>query len=441
MLKCGIIGLPNVGKSTLFNALLKKQQAFVANYPFATIEPNVGIVPVPDERLEVLARIVASVSLGHLGGAHSVIPEESLRMPPIKPAIVEFVDIAGLVKGASEGAGLGNKFLSHIREVQIIVHVVRAFEDENVIRYEEQTREKVDPRLQSPEATATGGQAKSDHETIQTELILADIQTIENSKRKSQSSKLHLKTQNELIERIGKRLDEGMPAREMQLTEEEKEATKDLFLLSAKPEIVVLNVSEDDYNSEKIPEVIKRYLELLHSVIAIRQLTEKQSQENGIATSSLDKLGTPRNDMVVICAKIEAELAELSQEDQKQYLKDLGLEQSGLERLIQKAYETLGLISFLTAPASAASDVASARQGGKYEVRAWTVQRGAKAVDAAGVIHTDFTKNFIKAEVVSYSDFVQNNGWKGSRENGKARMEGKDYIVQDGDVIEFKIGT
>ena len=337
-LSVGIVGLPNVGKSTLFNALLRKQAAFaeasagqagakVGNYAFTTIEPNVGVVPVPDERLVRLAEIVARESTS---GESKPTPEV-LRMPPIVPATVQFVDIAGLVKGASEGAGLGNKFLSHIREVKIIAHVVRVFEDPNVVK-----EGSVDP--------------KSDYEVVRTELGLADLDS------------------------------KGEP-------------------LADKPEIIVLNVSEQDYRKEKISEVTQKYSSLL---------------------------GVEPLKLVVISAQIESELAALSEEEQRQYLLELGLERSGLERLIQKAYSELGLISFLTA--------------GEKEVRAWTIRADANALSAAGEIHTDFIRNFIKAEVVSYDDFVANGGWKGSRSVGKARLEGKDYIVQDGDIIEFKIG-
>ncbi|MCL5113623.1 MAG: YchF family ATPase [Patescibacteria group bacterium] len=317
-LSIGIVGLPNVGKSTLFNALLKKQQAFVANYPFATIEPNVGVVPVPDDRLQELAEITKE-------------EHKMQNLPPIKPAVVNFVDIAGLVKGASEGAGLGNKFLSHIREVVVIAHVVRVFEDTNVIK-----EGSVDPL--------------NDYKVVRTELELADL------------------------EKGGE--------------------------ISKKPELLVLNVSENQYNPESIKNTIAEYSKLL-----------------GVETHKL----------IVISAKIESELAGLSDEEQREYLKDLGLGKSGLERLIQKAYEELGLISFLTA--------------GEKEVRAWTIKKGSTALEAAGEIHTDFMKKFIKAEVVSYPDFVENNGWKGSREHGKARLEGRDYIVKDGDVVEFKIGS
>jgi len=360
----GIVGLPNVGKSTLFNALLKKQQALAANYPFATIEPNVGVVPVPDERLTKLAEITQQ-------------EEGMVVLPPLKPAIVEFVDIAGLVKGASEGAGLGNKFLSHIRQVSVIAHVVRAFVDENVIR-----ESSVDP--------------KSDYETIKMELILADLQTLEKVNEKA----LRLDPiKKSGVEKLKVALDQGKAAHEVVLSEKEQEAVRELSLLSAKPEIIILNVGEAEYTPEKIQYIIDQY------------------------TSVLDM---KKEDFVVISAQIESELAELSPEDQKQYLKDLGIETSGLERLIQKAYDALGLQSFLTA--------------GEKEVRAWTVAKGSTAPLAAGVIHTDFTKNFIKAEVVSFSEFVELGGWHGAREKGRARMEGRDYIMQEGDVVEFKIG-
>ncbi|HVZ66732.1 MAG TPA: redox-regulated ATPase YchF [Patescibacteria group bacterium] len=363
-LSVGIVGLPNVGKSTLFNALLKKQQALAANYPFATIEPNVGIVPVPDERLEKLAEITKS-------------EEQMANLPPIKPATVEFVDIAGLVKGASEGAGLGNKFLSHIREVKIIAHVVRVFEDKDVIK-----EGAVDP--------------KSDYETIRYELILSDMQTLQNINEKT----LRLeKTKGAAVEKLKKAFNEGKSVWDASLIDEELDAIKDLNLLSSKDEIIVLNVSESDYSEEKINQVVKQYSELL---------------------------GLPESKFVVICAKVEAELAELNGEEQAEYLEALGVEKSGLERLIQKAYEKLGLISFLTT--------------GAKEVKAWTINVGSSAPVAAGEIHTDFVKNFIKAEVVSYPLFVELGGWKNARANGKARMEGRDYIMADGDVVEFKIG-
>ncbi len=370
-LSVGIVGLPNVGKSTLFNALLKKQQALAANYPFATIEPNVGIVAVPDKRLVVLAEITAREI------ASPSARNDELVLPPLKPATVEFVDIAGLVKGASEGAGLGNKFLSHIREVKVIAHVVRAFEDENVIR---------------EGSTDT----KTDYDTITTELILADLQTLQKT---LENRKIEL-SKKQVAELLIEALNGGKRAHDVVLSDEQKEAVIDLMLLTFKPEIVVLNVAEKDYTPEKIEEMTNNYATLLNK---------------------------PKDSVVVICAQIESELAGLTDDEQKEYLDGLGLSASGLERLIQKAYSTLGLMSFLTA--------------GEKEVRAWTIKEGTTAPLAAGEIHTDFIKKFIKAEVVGYNDFVENKGWKGAREKGKARLEGKDYIVQDGDVVEFKIGA
>lgn len=368
----GIVGLPNVGKSTLFNALLKKQAALAANYPFATIEPNVGVVPVPDARLQKLGEITKD-------------EEKMSELPPLKPALIEFVDIAGLVKGASEGAGLGNKFLSHIREVKIIAHVVRAFEDADVIK-----EGAVDPQ--------------ADYEVIQAELIIADLQTVEKQ-RDSKVVKTDAKKKS-AVEKLYKGLNEGKAARDIDLTEDEQAFVQELFLLSNKPEIIVLNVSEDQYTPEGIEEVTKKYKELLFG--------------NNPSTSL-------RENIVVICAKIESELATLSDDEAKEYLADLGLQKSGLERLIQKAYAKLGLISFLTA--------------GEKEVRAWTIPKETDAQNAAGAIHTDFIKKFIKAEVISYDDYVSVGGRKKAREVGKARLEGRDYIVQDGDVIEFKIGA
>lgn len=362
-LSVGIVGLPNVGKSTLFNALLKKQQALAANYPFATIEPNVGIVPVPDERLIKLAEVTRD-------------EEKMSELPPIKNATVEFVDIAGLVKGASEGAGLGNKFLSHIREVSVIAHVVRAFVDENVIR----------EGSQDPE---------TDYATIQTELMLADIQSAD-----SHASRTKNPAEKAVFQKISSDLNAGIPVREMKFTEEEYEFVKHSFFLTSKPEIIVLNVNEDEYSLINIPTIISKYAEILQ---------------------------IPESRFAVICAKIESELAGLDEAEQKEYLADLGLATSGLERLIQKAYENLGLISFLTA--------------GEKEVRAWTMKKGGTSVDGAGEIHTDFMKKFIKAEVISFADYIETKGRKGAREVGKARLEGKDYIVADGDVIEFKIGA
>lgn len=344
--------------------MLKKQQALAANYPFATIEPNVGIVPVPDERLVKLAKVTKE-------------EEKMSSSPPLKQATIEFVDIAGLVKGASEGAGLGNKFLSHIREVKIIAHVIRAFEDVDIVK-----EGAVDPL--------------SDYQIITTELILADLQTVEKVLENRKAEKAITAVAKKLQDAFNK----DVPARDVTLTHEEQEAAQQLFLLSAKPEIIVLNVSENEYNPTSINYITQKYANILNKNM---------------------------NQFVVICARIEAELAELSEKEQKQYLADLGLQQSGLERLIQKAYEKLGLISFLTA--------------GEKEVKAWTIKKGRTAGEAAGEIHTDFMKKFIKAEVVSYDDYITLGGRKKARELGKARLEGKDYIVKDGDVIEFKIGA
>ncbi len=421
-LSVGIVGLPNVGKSTLFNALLKKQQALAANYPFATIEPNVGIVPVPDERLEKLAEITAL----EIASSSSTPRNDELKLPPIKPALIEFVDIAGLVKGASVGEGLGNKFLSHIREVKVIAHVVRAFEDADVIR-----------------EGSIG--VKEDYETVAMELILADIETVGKSKGKNssfakatkdkQNAKVQVKNQNEILEKIEKCLDGGKPVRSLDFTHEEQLFVDQLGLLTAKPEIIVLNVAEKDYSEEKFEKIINEYSSVILGT------SEERTPESGSWSSSprFDRVEAGQDDgidLVVVSAKIESELAELGDADAKEYLKELGVEKSGLEMLINKAYEKLGLISFLTA--------------GEKEVRAWTIKKGTNAVQASGEIHTDFMAKFIKAEVVSYKDFIGDNGlaprslgevgWKNARLTGKARLEGRDYIVKDGDVVEFKIG-
>jgi hypothetical protein len=322
-LSLGIVGLPNVGKSTLFNALLKKQQALAANYPFATIEPNVGIVPVPDQRLGVLADIV--------------------KTGKIVPATVKFVDIAGLIKGASQGEGLGNKFLSHVRETDAIVYVLRAFSDPDVIKQ----------GVEDP---------KTDFEVLKMELDLSDIEMTEN----------HMKKKNAEPE--------------------------ELPLFSKKPSLVVLNIDESEI--VKSSEIEKTYSTIL---------------------------GIENTRVIAVCAKTESELSELSDEEQKEYLHDLGTEMSALDKLIKKSFLTLGLTSFLTA--------------GELEARAWTIRDGMTAVEASGVIHSDFMKKFIKAEIVSYDDFVSLNGWKGARDAGKARQEGRDYVMKDGDVVEFKIGA
>lgn len=335
-LSVGIVGLPNVGKSTLFNALLKKQQAYVANFPFATIEPNVGVVPVPDDRLEKLADVVATEERG-------INSANTMKRPPIVPATVQFIDIAGLIAGAHKGEGLGNKFLAHIREVDAICHVVRAFTDTDIIR-----EGSVDP--------------KSDFEIVKTELDLADFEMMEKAKEKNKG-----------------------------------QVSSDLLLFSKKPILVALNVDEKDL-----------------------------AQSEAIVQKYARELGVGEDQVVVISAKTEAELAELSEEDQKKYLGALGVQGSGLARLIQKAFCTLGLITFLTA--------------GEKEVRAWTIKKGTRAVEAAGEIHTDFVKKFIKADIIPWEEFIKAGGWKKAREAGKVRSEGRDYIVQDGDVVEFKIG-
>ncbi|MCX7928326.1 MAG: redox-regulated ATPase YchF [Patescibacteria group bacterium] len=366
-LSVGIVGLPNVGKSTLFNALLKKQAAYAANFPFATIEPNVGIVPVPDERLARLAEVVKT-------------SEKLDQLPPQVPATCEFVDIAGLIAGAHKGEGLGNKFLSHIRETDAICHVLRAFKDENIVK-----EGSVDP--------------KSDLEVVETELKLADLQTLErikNAQKKGASENLHHKVS--ALTKLMDGLSKGIPARDVKLSDEERKASYEFHLLTAKPVLIVLNVDENDLvNVEKI--------------------------ESDYAL----EFGIPAGCVIGICAKVESELAALAENDQKEYLASLGITESGLEKLIRKAFNTLGLITFLTA--------------GVKEARAWTIRNGTLAPQAAAAIHSDFENKFIKADVCDFDDFVRCGGWKMAREKGMVKIEGKDYVVKDGDVIEFKIGT
>ena len=362
----GIVGLPNVGKSTLFNALLKKQQAYVANFPFATIEPNIGVIPVPDERLRHLAEIVKS-------------SENMANLPPEVPATVEFVDIAGLIAGAHKGEGLGNKFLSYIRETDAICHVIRHFPDPDIVKHG-----AVNP--------------KSDFETIETELALADLQTIEKQKDPGNTLDKEQLKKWSVVNRYHDVLSKGKPARSITLSEEEEKYAKELSLLTNKAILVALNVAEEDLKNAK-------------------EIEEQYALEFGVDISQV----------IVISARVEAELSELTNSEQLEYLKELGVEKSGLERLIKKAFATLGLITFLTA--------------GEKEVRAWTIKKGWNALEASGVIHTDFMQNFIKADVVDFDIFINSGGWKGSRDNGKARSEGKDYIMQDGDVVEFKIGS
>lgn len=352
-LSIGIVGLPNVGKSSLFTALTKKS-GFAANYPFATIEPNVGLVPVPDDRLEALA------TLDH--------PTK------IVPATVEFVDIAGLVAGASQGEGLGNKFLANIRETDAICEVVRFFSDPNV----EHVSKKVDPQ--------------SDVETIKTELILADIATLEKALPRLEKESKRDKTavfKFETAKKVLAGLNEGHRALALGLSDEEMAAIKDLCLLTCKPMLYIANVDEDQLNAE-LPEIDGQI-------------------------------------PVPICAKTEADLSELDPEDAKMFMGELGLSESGLARLIKEAYKLLGLQSYFTS--------------GEVETRAWTIPVGAKAPQAAGVIHSDFERGFIKAETASFEDYMQYGGEKGCRDAGKLRQEGKEYVVQDGDVMHFKFNV
>lgn len=356
-LSIGIVGLPNVGKSTLFTALTKKG-GLAANYPFATIDPNVGIVDVPDGRLKELAKIV--------------------NPGRIVPATVEFVDIAGLVKGASTGEGLGNQFLANIRETDAICEVVRYFSDPNVMREVNRSDAFVDP--------------ESDVETIKTELILADIQTLEKQLPKLEKEgkrDKELMPKFEIAKRLLDWLNDGNRAATMDMTDDERAAAKELFLLTLKPIIYVANVDEDKLGEDLPP------------IDGIKPLP--------------------------ICAEVEAELSELSEEEAAEYLADLGLEASGLDTLARAAYKTLGLQSYFTA--------------GEMEVKAWTVPIGATAPQAAGVIHSDFERGFIKAEVISYDDYIALGGEKGAREAGKLRMEGKDYVVRDGDVMHFRFNV
>ncbi len=364
-LSVGIVGLPNVGKSTLFNALLKKQQAYVANFPFATIEPNVGVVPVPDSRLNKLAEVVKK--------------EENLSsLPPIVPSTVEFVDIAGLIAGASKGEGLGNKFLAHIRETSAICHVIRVFSDPSVVK----------EGVVSPQ---------DDFVVVETELALADLQTLEKQKDPGNTSNKEARRNWEIVCKFREALLKGKPIRNLDLKDDEIKLAKMLGLLTAKPIIVVLNVDEGDL---------------------------KRTDE--ISSYFAERLGLKEDQVICISARVESELAGLSEEEQKEYLASLGILEAGLERLIKKAFSTLGLVSFLTA--------------GIKEVRAWTIRKGTNAQDAAGVIHSDFSQKFIKADVVDFETFVSFGGWKAAREAGKVRSEGKDYIVSDGDVVEFLIG-
>lgn len=362
-LKIGIVGLPNVGKSTLFNALTGTKKADVQNYPFCTIEPNVGIVEVPDERLQQLSEVSKSEK--------------------IIPTVIEFVDIAGLVKGANEGEGLGNKFLAHIRECDAIGHVVRIFNDSNVIH----VHGSIDPKL--------------DREVIESELLLADIQAMEKRADRAvsdaKSGDKERKAYAEVLTKIMNNLKAGKLAINIDLSKEEKELIKDLNILTLKPHLYIINIHEKEISG-----------------------IDKKKYAESLGITDLNKI-------IPICAKIEAELGDFDHNEAQEYLTSLGLEETGLNGLIKAAYETLGLLTFFTS--------------GPKETRAWTVKKGSFAPQAAGRIHTDFEKGFIKAEVISWQDLVNSGGEAKAKELGLMRLEGKDYIMKDGDVVHFKFST
>ena len=364
-LKAGIVGLPNVGKSTLFNAITKKD-ILIANYPFATIDPNIGIVNVPDQRLQKLAEMYN--------------PKE------IKPASFEFVDIAGIVKGASEGEGLGNKFLSHIREVDAVVEVVRCFDDKNIIHVDN----SVDPIR--------------DIEVINVELIMSDLEIIEGRINRIGKKAEMTKDKKELLEintlkKLKSNLEKNIPARKIELDEDELEVIKSFNLITLKPIIYVSNVSEEDI--------------LNGGNDYYKEVCDYAKKEN--------------SEVVMICAKIESELAELNDDDKKEFLSELGIEESGLDQLIKKTYSLLGLATFFTA--------------GSDEVKAWTFKKGMKAPQCAGIIHTDFERGFIRAEVMSYDDLIKYGSEKDVKDNGKMRLEGKEYLMQDGDICYFRFNV
>lgn len=364
-MKLGIVGLPNVGKSTLFNSLTR-DKAEAANYPFCTIDPNVGIVTVPDKRLQVLTELYQSQKT--------------------TPAVIEFVDIAGLVKGASQGEGLGNKFLSHIREVDAVVHVVRCFEDSNIVH--------VDGSIQP----------LRDIETIQLELIFSDLEILERRIAKTaKAAKADKSLQGEMdfLLRIKETLENGQSVRRMTMTEEEAEMLKGFNLLSAKPTIYAANVAEEDLADDGAANPF---------VQEVKELAAAEGSE-----------------AFVVSAKLESEIADLDEAEKKEFLEELGLKDSGLDKLIHASYSLLGLISYLTA--------------GEKEVRAWTITKGTKAPGAAGKIHSDFERGFIKAEIVSYDDLIACGSYQAAKEKGLVRQEGKEYVVKDGDVILFRFNV